>query len=69
MSSRGINSVLLRDACVGDEEDLPYSKFAISQLLSKQSASFAMDGFTGSTNGHFGSPIESKPRPWVRVAA
>jgi len=48
-------SLLLRRACVGDEEDLPYAKFAVGGLTSKMSSTFKIDGLTGSANGHFGT--------------
>ena len=48
-------SLLLRAACVGDEEDLPYAKYAIDGIMRKASTSFKIDGHTGSTNGHFGT--------------
>ena len=63
----GARGVLLRGACVGDDEDAPYAAFAIGRLRTKKSTSFGMDGFTGSTNGHFGSPVDSDPRPWKRA--
>ena len=65
----GARAVVLRGACVGDDEDVTYSSFAIGRLRAKRSSSFSMDGFTGTTNGHFGTSYggESKPRPWKRA--
>ena len=65
----GAAGVLLQGACVGDDEDVTYSSFAIGRLRAKRSSSFSMDGFTGTTNGHFGTSHggESKPRPWKRA--
>ena len=51
----GCRSLMLRGACVGDEEDLPYTRFAIDGLTSKMSTEFKIDGMTGAINGHFGS--------------
>lgn len=65
----GAKGVLLRGACVGDDEDLPYMRYVIPELLSKRSSSFAMDGFTGTTNGHFGTPGSGiAPKAWQRSA-
>ena len=50
-----IRSLLLSGACVGDDEDLQYSRFAIAQLRSKMSSEFRIDGLTGAANGHFGT--------------
>ena len=70
-SSHKVKAIVLRSACVGDVEDLPYAKYAVKQLTSKKSSSFAIDGHTGSVNGHFGgSRGASAARPedgWARV--
>jgi len=64
----GAAGVLLQNACVGDEEDVKYARHAVGLLRSKRSSSFAMDGFTGTTNGHFGTDYggADKPRAWKR---
>jgi hypothetical protein len=50
-----VSGLLLENACVGDEEDIKYTSFAVSSLTKKASSTFAMTGLTGSTNGHFGT--------------
>ncbi len=67
----GAAGVLLRRACVGDDEDIKYARHAVGLLRSKRSSSFAMDGFTGSTNGHFGTSYggADKPKAWKRQLA
>ena len=67
----GAAGVLLRGACVGDDEDIKYARHAVGLLRSKRSSSFAMDGFTGSTNGHFGTSYggADKPKAWKRQLA
>ena len=64
----GAAGVLLQGACVGDDEDIKYARHAVGLLRSKRSSSFAMDGFTGSTNGHFGTSYggADKPKAWKR---
>ena len=64
----GAAGVLLQGACVGDDEDIKYARHAVGLLRSKRSSSFAMDGFTGSTNGHFGTSYggANKPKAWKR---
>ena len=54
LAAAGCNSVVVRGACVGDVEDLAYTRFAVNGLTSKKSSSFAIDGHTGAINGHFG---------------
>ena len=46
--------LLLKNACVGDDEDVKYLQYAIKGISKKSSSSFSMTGLTGSTNGHFG---------------
>ena len=67
----GAAGVLLQGACVGDDEDVKYARHAVGLLRSKRSSSFAMDGFTGSTNGHFGTSYggADKPKAWKRQLA
>ena len=45
--SAGCKSLLVRNACVGDTEDVVYSKYVVKQLTSKKSATFNIDGHTG----------------------
>ena len=71
LGGAGCASVLVRGACVGDDEDIKYARHAVGLLRSKRSSSFAMDGFTGSTNGHFGTSYggADKPKAWKRQLA
>lgn len=46
-ASLGISSLLLENACVGDEEDIKYAQYAIEELNKKSSSSFSMTGLTG----------------------
>lgn len=50
----GCRALLVRDACVGDIEDVAYVRYVVKSLTSKRSTKFAIDGHTGSINGHFG---------------
>lgn len=50
-----INGLLVNNACVGDDEDVKYTSFVVTNLTKKASSTFAMTGLTGSTNGHFGT--------------
>ena len=61
MGTAGCVQILVRRACVGDDEDLPYVKFVQKGLTSKQSNAFAISGLTGSANGHFGTGVSRKP--------
>lgn len=72
LAATGCKALLLRDACVGDAEDLLYTKFAIGALTSKKSSAFAIDGHTGSVNGHFGGSSRTQTSPeggWKRKRA
>ncbi len=62
-------TILVRNACVGDDEDLVYAKYAQTALTSKQSSTFKIGGMTGSTNGHFGTGVSSAATSpeWNRV--
>lgn len=40
-ASLGISSLLLEKACVGDEEDIKYSQYAIEEINKKSSSSFS----------------------------
>ena len=62
----GLNSVLLRESCVGDSEDIEYSNFAISALTKKRSKTFNMSGLTASANGHGGGVARLVARTWLR---
>ena len=66
LKSLGVTSILLRKACIGDNEDLEYSTFAIDGLTKKKSSTFNMSGLTGSTNGHFGGVASSSSANWMR---
>jgi len=63
----GINSLILQNACVGDEEDVTYTQWAIEMLNKKASSSFSMTGLTGSANGHFGVASHSGEMKWRRL--
>lgn len=65
-ASMGISSLLLQNACVGDDEDIKYSHHAIDGITKKSSSSFSMTGLTGSTNGHFGVSSHSGEVKWRR---
>lgn len=71
LAAKGVKSLLLRDACVGDDEDLEYIRFAIGGIKSKASQTFRIGGLTGSTNGHYGTGIFKKDevRQWDRTKA
>jgi hypothetical protein len=49
-----VTCILLRQACVGDVEDIEYASFAVSGLNKKRSSTFNMSGSKGSSDGHFG---------------
>mmetsp|Transcript_25596 Transcript_25596/g.37217 ORF Transcript_25596/g.37217 Transcript_25596/m.37217 type:complete len:314 (+) Transcript_25596:52-993(+) len=66
-STHGCTSVLVKNACVGDAEDVPYASFIVNGFKSKKSTSFDMTGLTGSTNGHFGGIASSGTQKWQRV--
>jgi hypothetical protein len=63
---RGVSAVLLSKACVGDGEDIEYTRFAVEGLTKKKSSTFNMTGLTGSTNGHFGGVASSQATTWLR---
>eukprot|EP00967_Tisochrysis_lutea_P024970 scaffold28689_cov30-Tisochrysis_lutea.AAC.1 len=71
-AASGARSFLVRSACVGDEEDLPYAKFVVGGITSKMSSTFKIDGLTGAANGHFGTSGGSlRPKTvkgWKRLA-
>jgi hypothetical protein len=58
---------MLADACVGDEEDQAYVKWAVDALLSKQSKEFKITGMTGHVNGHYGTGTFEKSQNEVRA--
>ena len=62
----GISSLLLTNACVGDEEDISYTTHVIESINKKSSSSFSMTGLTGSANGHFGVSSHSGEVKWRR---
>jgi hypothetical protein len=61
-----VTCILLRQACVGDVEDIEYANFAVAGLTKKRSSTFNMSGLTGSTNGHFGGVASSTSTTWLR---
>ena len=63
----GVTAILLEKACVGDNEDIEYSMFAVDGLTKKKSSTFNMSGLTGSTNGHFGGVASSIATTWLRT--
>jgi hypothetical protein len=63
----GCASVFVRQACVGDGEDLEYAQFLVGALTSKASSEFSFSGLTGSTNGHFGGIQANGTVKWKRV--
>jgi len=71
LAAAGCKALLVRQACVGDDEDLAYATFAVKALKSKKSSTFNIDGHTGAVNGHFGgtrSGSASAPEDgWARV--
>lgn len=68
LAKLGVSSLVLEDACVGDEEDVKYTVYAIEELNKKSSSSFSMTGLTGSTNGHFGVSSHGGEVKWRRNA-
>eukprot|EP00986_Skeletonema_menzelii_P011557 scaffold5993_cov157-Skeletonema_menzelii.AAC.6 len=68
LAKLGISSLVLEDACVGDEEDVKYTAYAIEELQKKSSSQFSMTGLTGSTNGHFGVSSHGGEVKWRRNA-
>lgn len=62
----GCASVLIRQACVGDAEDVEYAQFLVSGMTSKASSQFKFSGLTGSTNGHFGGIQQNQEIKWRR---
>jgi len=63
----GCASIFVRQACVGDAEDLEYAQFLVGRFTSKASSEFKFTGLTGSTNGHFGGVQASGSVKWKRV--
>jgi hypothetical protein len=63
----GCASMMIKNACVGDVEDIEYSQFLVSGLTSKASSEFKFSGLTGSTNGHFGGVQANNKVKWRRV--
>ena len=62
----GCTSILVRKACVGDQEDLEYTQFVVGGMTSKASSEFKFSGLTGSTNGHFGGIQQNQKINWRR---
>jgi hypothetical protein len=65
--SMGFASVLVKNACVGDKEDVDYASFVVSGMTSKASKEFKFSGLTGSTNGHFGGIQSNSSVKWERT--
>ena len=70
----GCASVLVRGACVGDDEDAAYAAWVAAALRSKRSSEFGgIGGLTGAANGHFavGGAHASgdSPLEWKRVSS
>ena len=70
----GCASVLVRAACVGDDEDAAYAAWVAAALRSKRSSEFGgIGGLTGAANGHFavGGAHASgdSPLEWKRVSS
>ena len=61
-----ISSLLMKDCCVNDEEDVKYAQFMIDGISKKSSSTFSMTGLTGSTNGHFGVSSHGREVKWRR---
>ncbi len=69
-ASKKVHGLLIENACVGDEEDIKYTCFAVNSITKKSSSTFAMTGLTGSTNGHFGTMSDNasvENAKWQRV--
>ena len=66
LKALGVASILVNEACVGDAEDMEYSRFLVEGLTSKASSEFKFSGLTGSTNGHFGGVQSNGTVKWRR---
>lgn len=69
-ASKKVHGLLIENACVGDDEDVKYTCFAVNSITKKSSSTFAMTGLTGSTNGHFGTMSDNasiENAKWKRV--
>jgi len=72
LNAAGCQSLLVRNACVGDKEDFEYSRYVIGGLRSKASKKYNIGAMTGAVNGHFGMGenwMSSGPKKWQRTAA
>lgn len=65
-SIKQIKSLIFKECCVNDEEDIKYAQFVIDGVSKKSSSTFSMTGLTGSTNGHFGVSSHSGEVKWRR---
>lgn len=67
-NSSKISSILIQEACVGDQEDIKYTSFVIESVNKKSSSTFQMTGLTGAANGHFGSDVSGgfRAAKWQR---
>eukprot|EP00816_Leptocylindrus_hargravesii_P002182 CAMPEP_0196818486 /NCGR_PEP_ID=MMETSP1362-20130617/65802_1 /TAXON_ID=163516 /ORGANISM="Leptocylindrus danicus, Strain CCMP1856" /LENGTH=136 /DNA_ID=CAMNT_0042196599 /DNA_START=1 /DNA_END=411 /DNA_ORIENTATION=+ len=66
LKSKGVTSILMMDAIVGDNEDVAYATFVVNGVMKKKSSTFNMTGLTGSTNGHFGGVASTISTMWER---
>ena len=64
--TQGCGSIMVRNACMGDTEDLEYAQFFVGGVTSKASSEFKFSGLTGSTNGHFGGIQSNSSVKWRR---
>jgi hypothetical protein len=65
-STNRVTSLLFKNCCVNDEEDIKYASFVIEGISKKSSSTFRMTGLTGSTNGHFGVSSHGGEVKWRR---
>lgn len=65
-STNRFTSLLFKNSCVNDEEDIKYASFVIEGISKKSSSTFSMTGLTGSTNGHFGVSSHGGEVKWRR---
>lgn len=50
-SNAKVSGIFMKDACVGDSEDLKYTSFIVEGVSKKSSSTFAMTGLTGGKSG------------------
>jgi len=66
LKDRGVTTILMKRAIVGDNEDLKYGTFFMEGVTKKKSSTFNISGLTGSTNGHFGGVASTQATTWLR---